>query len=119
MYIGFMSSTRNKNSIGNYEQEQNEMHKSRKYEMYVGYGHNDTTCFAGNGLIQGRLPYNSLTTNYYDVESELFGIGSTNLVNARSTFIPDPIQLKTLSIINKNPVLLPEPLVIESGQRHR
>lgn len=113
-----MSSTRNKNDIGNYKQEQNEMHKSRKYEMYVGFGRNDTTCFAGNGLLQGHLPNNSLTTNYYDVESELFGIGSTNLVNARSSFIPDSIQLKTLSIINKNPVQLPEPLVIESGQRH-
>ena len=113
-----MASTRNKNTVGNYEHEQNEMHKIRRYEMYVGFGHNDTTCFAGNGLIHGHYPYNTLAKNYYDVESELFGIGSTNLVNSRSAFIPEPIHMKTLSIINKNPVLLPEPLVVERGQRH-
>lgn len=113
-----MASTRNKNTVGNYEQEQNEMHKSRKYEMYVGFGHNDTTSFAGLGLISGRYPFSTFATNYSDVESELLGIGATNLVNPRSAFIPDPIQLKTLSIIKKNPVLLPEPLVVERGQRH-
>ena len=113
-----MSSTRNKNTVGNYEREQDEMHKSRKYEMYVGFGHNDSTHFAGDGLIHGKYPYNTLAKNYYDVESELFGIGSTNLVNARSAFIPEPTEMKTLSIINKNPVLLPESLVIERGQRH-
>jgi hypothetical protein len=107
-----MASTRNKNTVGNYEQEQNEMHKIRKYEMYVGFGHNDTTSFAGLGLISGRYPFSTFATNYSDVESELLGIGATNLVNPRSAFIPEPIQMK------KNPVLLPEPLVIERGQRH-
>lgn len=113
-----MASTRNKNTVGNYEQEQNEKHKLRKHEMYIGSTHNDNPCYAGDGLISGKYSYNTLTTNSADVESELFGIGSTNLVNPRSAFIPESTQMKTLSIINKNPVLLPEPLEIERGQRH-
>ena len=111
-----MSSTRNKNTVGNYEREQDEKHNLRRYEMYVGFGRNDNPCYAGNGLLACKF---SLATNSSDVESELFGIGSTNLVNPRSAFIPVPTQMKTLSIINKNPVLLPEPLVIEKGQRHK
>lgn len=113
-----MASTRNKNTVGNYEQEQNEKHNLRKYEMYVGSRHNDNPSFAGLGLGVGNYSYNTLTTNSADVESELFGIGSTNLVNPRSAFIPEPTQMKTLSIITKNTVLLPEPLVIEKKQRH-
>ena len=113
-----MSSTRNKNTVGNYEREQDEKHNLRRYEMYVGFGRNDNPCYAGDGLISGHSN-NTLATNYYDVESELFGIGSTNLVNPRSAFIPESTQMKTLSIITKNTVLLPEPLVIERGQRHK
>lgn len=113
-----MASTRNKNTFGNYEQEQNEKHNLRRYEMYVGSRHNDNPCFAGDGLIHGKYSYNTLTTNSADVESELFGIGSTNLVNRRNAFIPEPTQMKTLSIITKNTVLLPESLVIEKNQRH-
>ena len=99
-----MTSTRNKNTVGNYEREQDEKHNLRRYEMYVGFGRNDNPHFAGNGLGIGK---NTLATNYYDVESELFGIGSTNLVNPRSAFIPESTQMKTLSIITKNTVLLP------------
>ena len=84
--------------------------------MYVGFGHNENPHFAGNGLGIGKY---KLATNSSDIESELFGIGSTNLVNPRSAFIPEPTQMKTLSIINKNQLLLPEPLVIERGQRHK
>ena len=113
-----MTSTRNKNTVGNYEREQDEKHNLRRYEMYVGFGRNDNPCYAGNGLISGHYSNNTLATNYYDVESELFGIGSTNLVNPRSAFIPESTQMKTLSIITKNTVLLPEPLVIEKKQRH-
>jgi hypothetical protein len=114
-----MSSTRNKNTVGNYEREQDEKHNLRRYEMYVGFVNNDNPCFAGNGLLAGHYPYNTLATNSSDVESELFGISSTNLVNPRSAFIPEPTQMKTLSIMYKTPVLLPEPLVIERGQRHK
>ena len=114
-----MTSTRNKNTTGNYEREQDEKHNLRRYEMYVGFGHNENPHFAGNGLGIGKYAYNTLATNSSDIESELFGIGSTNLVNPRSAFIPEPTQMKTLSIINKNQLLLPEPLVIERGQRHK
>ena len=68
-----MASTRNKNTSGNYEQEQNEKHNLRKYEMYIGSRHNDNPYYAGLGLLSGKYSFNTLTTNSADVESELIG----------------------------------------------
>jgi hypothetical protein len=116
-----MSSTRNINTPGDYDLEQWKYKQNLEYNTYIhsSYGIQDKTYFAGDGLIMGRIPSTQLSINYTDVESKLFGINSTNLVSPRPEVTPKIKELKSLSIIDKIPVILPDPIVIEPNQRFR
>ena len=112
-----MTSTTNKNSPGNYEAEQWYFLKQRAYENYHGRVVNNLTCLPGDGLLSGRYPSMVLSHNSTDIESELFGIGSTNLVHTKQITTPNFKKLKTLSIYDKPRIVIAEPLVIEKFQR--
>lgn len=116
-----MSSTRNINTPGDYELEQLRYKQNLEYNTYIhsSYGIQDKTYFSGDGLIMGRIPSSQLSKNYTDIETNLFGIGSTNLVSPRPEITPKFKELKSLSIIDRLPVILPEPIVIEPNQRFR
>jgi hypothetical protein len=113
-----MASTRNKNTSGNYAAEQDSLLKIRQYEVYKGYRFNDQTCIPGNGLLPARLPLQMFDDNC-DIESELRGIGSTNLVKPQmNSLLPPPNrQMASLHIIQHAPVIIPNPLVISRDQR--
>ena len=114
-----MASTRNKNSVGDYQYEQNALLKQNEYYTYAhGFqGMANQTNLAGDGLIHGRIASSQLSHNSCDIESFLFGIGSVNLVNPKPTPVPELKFLPSLSIIDKPTLLLPKPLVIEPNQR--
>jgi hypothetical protein len=115
-----MASTRNRNTLGNYELEQNNMAELRKHKMYAGHLFHEQTCYAGDGLLPGRYPLQLFNDNC-DVESELLGIGSTNLVTPKTTTMlpPAPRPLPTGSIIERRPdAILPTPLVISGRERY-
>jgi hypothetical protein len=59
----------------------------------------------------------NLASNSADIESQLFGIGSTNLVEPRPSVAPDVYQLKSLNIAYKVPVFVPAPFAPEPNQR--
>jgi hypothetical protein len=128
-----MASTRNKNTSGNYAAEQASMLQIRQYEVYKGYRFNDQTCIPGNGLLPARLPLQMFDDNC-DIESELRGIGSTNLVKPKmNTVLPPPNfgevsssggytplpdrHMASLHITQRAPVIIPKPLVISRDQR--
>ena len=52
-----------------------------------------------------------------DVESALFGIDSTNLVNPRPAVCNKPVSKPDINFFERNAVFLPDPLVIEDKQR--
>jgi hypothetical protein len=114
-----MASTRNKNTLGDYELEQRNNVLIDSYSTYENsaYGHPMKTMFSGDGLIMGRIASEQLSTNSCDIESQLFGIGTTNLVKPKSRVSPEIKQLESLDIITRLPVFVPEPLVIEGNQR--
>jgi len=114
-----MASTRNKNSLGDYKLEQTAMVKQSEYATYThgSQGMAIQTNFAGDGLIHGRIASSQLSHNSCDIESFLFGIGSVNLVNPKHDPVPQITHLPSLSIIDKTPILLPKPLVVEPRQR--
>ena len=58
-----------------------------------------------------------LASNACDVESNLFGIGSTNLENPMPNFNPQLKEIKSLSIIDKPTVFVVEPRHIDDKQR--
>jgi hypothetical protein len=64
------------------------------------------------------LPLNALCQNQVDVETELFGIGSTNLVTPKTEEVtPIMTDLMTVHFAKRLPVILPEPLVIYKNER--
>lgn len=114
-----MASTRNKNTPGDYYLEQREHKQTSNYTLYPNsqYGTAYNTALPGNGLNPAQIPSNQMSINAPDIESFLFGIDSTNLVNPRKLFVPELKTLKSTNIFNKTPVIIPEPLVIEKNQR--
>ena len=91
-----MASTRSKNTPGNYCLQQREYSEGREYTSYKysAYGEAYDTRLPGNGLNPGQVPWNTLSQNPADIESFLFGINSTNLVNPAQPLTPQLNCLK-------------------------
>ena len=114
-----MASTRNRNTPGNYCLEEREYKQSENYTLYPNsqYGAAYNTQLAGNGLLAGQIPGNKLSYNSADIESFLFGINSTNLVNPAPCFVPELAKINSANIYNKEATIMPIPLVIDKNQR--
>ena len=115
-----MASTRNRNTLGNYnaEQQSNQMFRDyRSYETAAHYAVPTETYFPGNGLIGMKTAHRNLSENYCDIESFLRGIGSTNLVSPKEDPTPNIHAKKSLNIIDKADVILPAPLTTLDNQR--
>ena len=114
-----MASTRNKNTPINYNLEQGAYRSYRQQLLYHNSSNGEayTTQFAGNGLIQGPMPWNKLSHNAADVESFLLGIDSTNLVKPKGAFVPEIAYISSAHIFEKPIVYMPDPLVVERFQR--
>lgn len=112
-----MASTRNKNTPGNYCMEQWSLGKSSAFSTYKDSVVPLQSMYAGDGLLPGRMGNPVLAKNPEDIESFLFGIGSTNLVTPKSELRPELNNLPSLDMIDRIPLILPEVLVIERNQR--
>lgn len=104
-----MASTRNKNSPGNYSLEIEGKREQALYKVNEYYSVPTETNFFGDGLLAGRVGPMKLSSNYCDIESELRGIGTTNLVQPLAPVEPDIFQLKSLNIIDRVPLIIPKP----------
>jgi hypothetical protein len=83
---------------------------------YTGKAANNHTFLPGNGfVVQEWVP--QLSHNGCDIESQLFGIGSTNLETYTIPAAPSLKQMRSLSII-KTAIFLPEPLNISTTERN-
>ena len=109
-----MASTRNRNNILNYNAEQRTYKQFENYTLYEysQYGCAYNTKQAGNGLMCGQIPANKLSYNAPDIESFLWGINSTNLVNPVSSFSPSLKCLETTDIYKTPTVYMPIPLTV-------
>jgi hypothetical protein len=114
-----MASTRNKNTRTNYEIEQRNFDLANQYTFnpHSAYGLASSTHFPGMGLNPAQIPHSQLSHNPVNVESYLLGIDSTNLVKPRVYEEPELKHLDSVNFIERIPVILPEPLVIEKNQR--
>jgi hypothetical protein len=114
-----MASTRNKNTPGDYCLQQQSILNQSKYLEYK-YGSNGrayNNALPTFGVTPSHMPREAFSYNSVQIESALFGINSTNLVNPERPVIPELKCLKEVSFQNKIPMLMPEPLVIENKQR--
>jgi hypothetical protein len=114
-----MASTSNKNTPGNYAAEQKMNNYIGKYTTYVNSssGMATTAHHPGLGVMPAKTARSELCKNYCDVESQLLGIGSTNLVTPQKKVIPEYKSPRSLNFIDGIQVEMPEPLVVEKNQR--
>ena len=114
-----MASTRNKNTPGNYCLEQKEYQNYTQYTLYPNsqYGAAFQTRLPGVGLNPAQIPWNKLSHNAPDIESFLFGIGTTNLVKPAEPLVPELKILCQQNLFSRGPTYIPEPLVVERHQR--
>lgn len=114
-----MASTSIKNTPGNYDLEQCAYQKQLDYMHYIhsAGGTAYTRHFAGNGLLAPKMNPLDLAENYIDVESQLLGIGQTNLVKPLPKVSPNNFNFPSLNIIDKTPMIIPEPIHYLQNQR--
>jgi len=114
-----MASTRNNNTPGDYCQQQKSYKQSLGYNQYqysqVGRAYkNALPCM---GITPSHMPREAFSQNSIEIESALFGINSTNLVNPQKPVIPQLKQLPGVSYFERLQTFMPEPLVVEKYQR--
>jgi hypothetical protein len=115
-----MASTRNRNTPGDYALEQRSIALNNDYMSYDKssyYGTVTDTYFPGNGLVGMKTAGMNLASNSADIESQLFGIGSTNLVEPRRPIAPDVYQLKSLNVADRVPLVLSDKFSLQPNQR--
>ena len=113
-----MASTRNRNTPEDFALEQSSLKRQFEYQSYTNFGTPQTPLLAGNGLLPGHMASYDLAHNASDIESYLWGIGSTNLVTPQDPVKPQIKNIPSLNIVPLPKLYLPDPLVIEAGQRH-
>ena len=112
-----MASTRTKNTPGNYNLEQKAHMDRHSFIMDITKRTPDQKTLPGNGLLQGKVASRDLAINYTDIESTLFGIGSTNLVQPLPHVTPEINSYPSLNIIDKIPMIIPSPVYVNTKQR--
>jgi hypothetical protein len=112
-----MASTSSKNTPGDYALEQWTYAQNVNYNTYAPYGRPVNTYYPGDGLLAGRVHHENFAKNSCDIESMLRGIGSTNLVEPQPQVHGELYNLKSLSVIDRIPLLIPAPLHVQANQR--
>lgn len=114
-----MASTRNLNTRGNYDLEQQSIMLSRNYNnyLYAAQGCAFQPSIPTIGYMPNHMPRHTLSRNPIDIESSLFGINSTNLVNPQKPVVPDLKRIPSSLFFDRLPVHMPKPLVVEKDQR--
>ena len=114
-----MASTSMKNTHGNYALEQ--LGNSRQFDFNIyqhsAYGQATQVNLPGDGLLPARMTNLELANNPEDIESFLFGIGSTNLVDPKPKFVASLKERASLAVYKKPDVILPRPLTVHNNQR--
>jgi|TARA_B110000444_G_C18754865_1_gene554592 hypothetical protein len=116
-----MASTRLNNSKGWYCHQQSAKQKTYRHEMWKYKCISKNSAFPGVGVNMPMMTngYNNgiLSENASDIESCLFGIGSTNLVKQKAPIEVVINKMPTATFFTRPDIIMPNPLVIEKCQR--
>lgn len=114
-----MASTSNKNYQGNHDMEvkMNERICDNFTYIHSAPAEARDNYFPGDGLLPAKLARNKMCSNFCDVESNLLGIGSTNLVKPQAPVNPQFKKVQSLNVIEKTPLFVPAPFTAKSHQR--
>tara|TARA_X000000368_G_C23033136_1_gene713466 strand:- start:531 stop:908 length:378 start_codon:yes stop_codon:yes gene_type:complete len=120
-----MASTRLKNAPNTYKREMYSYNKGYENNIYVGKILHNQNFSPGLGMNYPTIPNgintNILSSNGADIESSLFGIGSTNLVQPKGPLTANLNNMNDINFFNPKPESnnnIPEPLVIQKQERY-
>ena len=117
-----MASTRNRNTQGDYHLEQTK-HDQVHYQINREFSVPPNSYLPGQGLLPSRMHCSQLSHNSNEIESFLFGIGSTNLChpNLRNVNVNNchdqERTLSSLNIAGVHRLIMPEDTTIRLDQR--
>jgi len=115
-----MTSTRNKNTQLNYNLEKSNKEKLLREKLYLhsASGRPVTEFIPSIGYTPSHLSRDALANNAIDIESQLRGIGSSNLETPCNVVVP---SIRTLGLADfferQQNVIMPYPMVYEKNQR--
>ena len=112
-----MASTRNKNTPGDYKMAIGSDKSRCAYLENPFYGAPNQSFLPGFGLIGSKIAPSHLSSNSCDIESSLFGIGSTNLVQPQPNVVPQLKSLSSLAITERPVLVMPRPIDISQTER--
>jgi hypothetical protein len=113
-----MASTRDINSKENYKLEQRSLENISNNISYnnAPNGHAFNPALPVS-YMAGRMPADNFSHNPTDIESVLFGIGSTNLVTSKAEVFPQLKRLDPVSFFERPTNILPENVYRDNTQR--
>ena len=114
-----MTSTRNKNMKAEYCTE---IRQDRIAEGYILFNNSSSgiahkTNFPDVTVLPGKRPRETLSKNAIDIESALFGINSTNLVNPAAPVKPQIKSQTNVTFVDPRLIFMPEDLILDQNQR--
>jgi hypothetical protein len=115
-----MSSTRNKNSQINYNLEKTNTEKIVNETFYIhsSNGRPISDCIPSLGYMPSHISREALANNSIDIESQLRGIGSTNLESPCAVVVPNIRTLDFIDFFDRpQSIVMPYPLVYNNFQR--
>jgi hypothetical protein len=116
-----MASTRNKNTRSDFKIEQNAKTMARNYvafeNSYAGKAYAPALAYESVGILPTKMSREHFSQNSVDIESALFGINSTNLVDPQAPVVPQLKQLPEVKFFDRMALFMPEPLVVEKAAR--
>jgi len=113
-----MTSTRNKNMLSDYKQEQSINNRIMNNNIYSLYGKPLQEHIPSVGYIPSHMSRDTFSNNSVDIESSLYGIGSSNLVEPCKPVNPSMKNIYFKEWFETpNSVIMPYPLIYENNQR--
>ena len=115
-----MTSTRNKNTQLNYNLEKSYKDKLLQEKLYIhsSSGRPITECIPSIGYTPSHISRDALANNAIDIETQLRGIGSTNLETPCEVVVPSIRTLELKDFFERpQSVIMPYPLIYENNQR--
>ena len=115
-----MTSTRNKNTQLNYNLEKFNIEKLFNENLYLhsSSGRPISECIPALGYMPSHISREALSNNSIDIESQLRGIGSTNLETPCEPVIPSIKNLEFKDFFDRQQtIIMPYPMVYENNQR--
>ena len=116
-----MASTRNINTPSDYSLQQRTNSLVNNYNNFQNssYGSPFNVTIPEVGYMPSHMSYDAFSKNGIEIESALFGINSTNLVEPRLPTRPILNNLETTPFFERGPLIMPLQHVVNLNERPR